>query len=102
MVHIENGTCIQALRDKWLFLNCTYVIHVALEVTRQTVLDERTDHQGAVAVADGSWQQTFTITVLKVHTCVFVDGATLYGLLIFLTFYIIATFTCFSLKQSLT
>ena len=64
-----------------MFLNCTYVIHVALEVTRQTVLDERSDHQGAVAVADWSWEQTFT--VLKVHTCVFVDGATLYGLLIF-------------------
>ena len=50
-----------------MFLNCTYVIHVALEVTRQTVLDERSDHQGAVAVADWSWEQTFT--VLKVHIC---------------------------------
>ena len=94
MVYIENVTCIQALRDNRQLKNCTYVIHVALEVTRQTVLDERTDHQGAVAVADGSCEQTFT--VLKVHTCVFVDGATLYGLLIFLTFYIIATVACFS------
>ncbi len=71
---------VQTLTAKWQFQNSTYVIHVTLEVAGHTVLDEWTDHQGAVAVADGSWEQTY-------HTveCTLVDDTSLYSVFIVFT-----------------